>query len=80
MSDLSTVLKEEAENVSRWIDFNKMASYIKEVHLFYKLEYFRCSIQVTGDVLKIAGENRKVEAGKTSKEIEKEKAGISTFM
>lgn len=79
ISDLSIVSKEEAENVSRWIDFNKMASYIKEVHLFYKLEYFRCSIQVTGDVLKIASENHKVEIAKASKEIERKKAGTSTF-
>lgn len=80
ISDLSAMSKEEAtENVSRWIDFNKMASYIKEMHLYYKLEYFRCSVQVIGDVLKIASENHKVEAAKVSKEIGKEKAGTSTF-
>jgi len=68
--------KEEAmKDVSRWIDFNKIASYVMEVHLFYKLEYFQCSIQVTDDVLKVAGENHKAETTKASKETGKKKAG-----
>lgn len=81
ISDLATMSKEEAtENISRWIDFNKMAPYITEVHLFYKLEYFQCSIQVTGDVLKIASESHKAETAKTaSKEIAKEKTSTLTF-
>lgn len=77
LSDLPIDLsKEEAtENVSRWIDFNKMASYITEVHLFYKLEHFQCSIQVSSDI-KLASENHKAKSAKAaSKEIEKEKAG-----
>lgn len=81
LSDLPTISKEEAtENVSQWIDFNKMASYIMEAHLFYKLEYFQCSIQVTDDVLKIASENNNAEVAKAAaKEIGKEKTGTSAF-
>ncbi|KYM85688.1 Calpain-7-like protein [Atta colombica] len=77
-SDLPTASKEEAkEDVNRWIDFNKLASYVTEVYLFYKLEYFQQSIQVTDDVLKIASENHnKSETAKAAsiKETEKEKA------
>ncbi|XP_036143417.1 uncharacterized protein LOC105838621, partial [Monomorium pharaonis] len=75
--DLPITSKEEAtEDINRWIDFNKMASYVTDVHLFYKLEYFQCSIQVTGDTLKINNENRKAEVPKAStKEIKKEKTG-----
>ncbi|XP_011702486.1 PREDICTED: androglobin-like isoform X2 [Wasmannia auropunctata] len=74
-SDLPTMSKEEAtENVNRWIDFNKMASYVTEMHLFYKLEHFQYSSQVTSDVLKIANESYKAEAAKVaSKETGKEK-------
>jgi len=79
-SDLPTASKEEAkEDVNRWIDFNKLASYVTEVYLFYKLEYFQQSIQVTDDVLKIASENHnKSETANAAsiKETEKEKAGI----
>jgi len=72
--------KEEAmEDVSRWIDFNKIASYMMEVHLFYKLEYFQCSIQITGDVLKIVDKNHKAETTKASKETGKKKAGTLAF-
>ncbi|KAG5317869.1 ADGB protein, partial [Pseudoatta argentina] len=77
ISDLPTASKEEAEeDVNRWIDFNKIASYMTEVHLFYKLEYFQQSIQVTDDVLKIASENHnKSETAKAAsiKETRKEK-------
>ncbi|CAL1678749.1 unnamed protein product [Lasius platythorax] len=67
----STTKEEATEDVSRWIDFNMMAPHVTEVHLFYKLEYLRCSIQVTGDMLKTINGNRKV-----TKEVEKEKADI----
>ncbi|XP_072762884.1 androglobin [Anoplolepis gracilipes] len=68
-SDSSTTMKEEAtEDVSRWIDFNIMAPHITEVHLFYKLEYLRCTIQATGNMLKTTHWNRKAET-----KIEKEK-------
>ncbi|XP_071557569.1 androglobin [Temnothorax nylanderi] len=79
ISDLPTMSKEVAtENASQWIDFNKMASYVTEVHLFYKLEYFQCSIEITGNALKKTNENHKAEAVKAvSKEIGKEKAGTS---
>ncbi|KYN15826.1 Calpain-7-like protein [Trachymyrmex cornetzi] len=78
ISDLPTASKEEAkEDVNRWIDFNKIASYVTEVYLFYKLEYFQQSIRVT-DILKIASENHKSETAKAAsiKETEKEKADI----
>lgn len=65
--------KEEATgDVSRWIDFNKMASYVTEVHLFYKLEYFQCSIQVTGDTVKTINETRRAA---DAKETKREKRG-----
>lgn len=62
--------KEAVEDVSRWIDFNMMAAHITEVYLFYKLEYLRCVIQVTGDMLKTTHENRKA-----TNKVEKEKTG-----
>lgn len=69
----SIVAKEEATgDVSRWIDFNKVAPYVKEVHLFYKPEYFQCSIRVMGDMVKTLNENRKVT---DAKEMKKEKRG-----
>lgn len=83
ISDLPTTSKEEAtEDVNRWIDFNKMASYVTEVYLFYKLEYFQQSIQVTGNVLRITSENHKSEAGKAAsiKETGKEKEGILSLL
>ncbi|KYN44433.1 Calpain-7-like protein [Trachymyrmex septentrionalis] len=82
ISDLPTASEEEAkEDDNRWIDFNKIASYVKEVYLFYKLEYFQQSIQVTDDVFKIAGENHKPETVKAAsiKEIEKEKAKATSI-
>ncbi|XP_039312608.1 uncharacterized protein LOC105201378 [Solenopsis invicta] len=76
--DLPTTSKEEAtEDVSRWLDFNKMALCVKEVHLFYKLEYFQYSVQITGDILKTANDSRKTE---TAREIGKEKTGTSAFI
>ncbi|XP_050461699.1 uncharacterized protein LOC126856844 [Cataglyphis hispanica] len=65
--------KEAVEDVSRWIDFNMMAPHITEVYLFYKLEYLRCAIQVTGDMLKTSHENRKA-----TNKVEKEKTEIYT--
>lgn len=81
-SDLPTMsIEEVTEDVSRWIDFNKMAPYVMEVHLFYKLEYFQCSIQVTGDVLKIASESHKAETAEaTSKEIGKERTSTLALL
>ncbi|RLU20236.1 hypothetical protein DMN91_006843 [Ooceraea biroi] len=35
--DSFTTKEEVTENISRWIDFNKLAPHITEVHLFYKL-------------------------------------------
>lgn len=73
--DLFTTTKEKTTgNVSRWIDFNMMAPYVTEIHLFYKLKYFRCTIQVMGDILKTTHGNRKA-----MNKVEKEKTGNSVL-
>ncbi|KAL6254662.1 hypothetical protein P5V15_013969 [Pogonomyrmex californicus] len=71
--DSPATSKEEAteDDVSRWIDFNKMATYITEVHLFYKLEYFQCSIQVAGNMLEITNKDYKTTS---TENIKKDKA------
>nr|XP_012224984.1 PREDICTED: uncharacterized protein LOC105673728 [Linepithema humile] len=67
--DVFIAMKEEAAgDVSRWVDFNKIASYVIEVHLFYKLQYFQHSIQVTDNMLKATSENHKAAATKEIKE------------
>lgn len=64
---------------SRWIDFNKMSSYVTEAHLFYKLEYFECSVQLTSNnnnnVSRTINENRKAAITREIK-----KAGISLYL
>jgi beta-lactamase regulating signal transducer with metallopeptidase domain len=69
---LNTAEAETAEDISQWIDLINLAPYITKAYLFYKLEYFQCSIQVTGDIVKTASEERKTIA---TKEIKKEKEG-----
>ncbi|KYM98476.1 Calpain-7-like protein [Cyphomyrmex costatus] len=79
ISDLPTASKEKAtEDVNRWIDFNKMTSYVTEVYLFYKLEYFQQSIQVTDD-LRVANENHKSEAAKAASIKETGKETTDTY-
>lgn len=68
----TTMMNEETGDVSRWIDFHKLAPYVTEVHIFYKLENFQWSIQVTGDVIKTINEDHKAI---DTKEIKKEKRG-----
>lgn len=72
--DVFIAMKEEAAgDVSRWVDFNKIASYVIEVHLFYKLQYFQHSIQITDNTLKAISEmNHKAT---TTKEIKKKTRG-----
>lgn len=69
----TTIRNEETGDVSRWIDFNKMAPYVTEVHLFYKLEYFQCSAQITNKTIKLDNKDRKAAGTNESK---KEKRGI----
>lgn len=77
--DPSITKKEEStEDFGEWIDFIKLAPYVIEVHLFYKLEYFQCSIQVIGDNILKMDKDRK--AVKDTKEVKKEKEGIITYM
>lgn len=73
-SDSFTTKEETTGNVSRWIDFNMMAPHITEIQLFYKLKYFRCTIQIIGDMLKTTLRNRKA-----MNKVEKEKTGNSVF-
>jgi len=72
---LNTTKEETTEDISQWIDLIKLAPYITKAYLFYKLEYFQCSIQITGDILKNASEERKA----IRKEIKKEKEGVISF-
>lgn len=66
--DIFIARKEEAAgDVSRWVDFNKIASYVIEVHLFYKLQYFQHSVRVTDNMLKATSGNRKTAAAKETK-------------
>ncbi|KAK9306199.1 hypothetical protein QLX08_003085 [Tetragonisca angustula] len=38
---------ESSEDISFWADFNKMEPYVKDVHFFYKLDYFRYSAKLS---------------------------------
>ncbi|KAK1117459.1 hypothetical protein K0M31_016663 [Melipona bicolor] len=38
---------ESPEGVSFWADFNKMEPYVKDVHFFYKLDYFRYTVKLS---------------------------------
>ena len=40
-------LKEQEKTSSFWADFNKMEPYVKDVHFFYKLDYFRYSVKLS---------------------------------
>jgi len=64
---VNTAKEETAEDISQWIDLINLAPYITEAYLFYKVEYFQCSIQVTGNILKTTRQERKA--------IRKEKEG-----
>lgn len=64
----TTTKNEETGDVSLWVDFNKMAPYVTEVHLFYKLEYFQCSAQITNETIGLDKEDDETVANKSRKE------------
>ncbi|XP_014481753.1 PREDICTED: androglobin-like [Dinoponera quadriceps] len=47
-----------------------MAPYVTEVHLFYKLEYFQCSFQVTNETIKFNNKDKATVANERRKEKE----------
>lgn len=73
----TTTTDEETGDISQWVDFNKMAPYVTEVHLFYKLEYFQCSVRVTNETLML---NKKDHKTTVANERKKGKEGISSCL
>lgn len=58
---------EMLEDISFWADFNKMEPYIKDVHFFYKLDYFEYSTKLSDRFVLKQPVDQKSEMKKDSK-------------
>ncbi|XP_076168802.1 androglobin [Ptiloglossa arizonensis] len=43
----SQKLENPSVDISFWVDFNKMEPYVKEIHFFYKLDYFQYTARIS---------------------------------
>lgn len=56
-----------SEDISFWADFNKMEPYVKDVHFFYKLDYFQYSMKLSDRFASKQPNDEKSETKKESK-------------
>ncbi|XP_078046835.1 androglobin [Augochlora pura] len=54
-------------DISFWADFNKLEPYIRDVHFFYKLDYFEYTARISDRFQGIEGKTQKSESKKSGK-------------
>ncbi|XP_076630447.1 androglobin [Colletes latitarsis] len=54
-------------DISFWVDFNKMEPYVKEVHFFYKLDYFQYTAKISDHLIGRRLSDQRSETKKGSK-------------
>ncbi|XP_076223011.1 androglobin [Nomia melanderi] len=63
-------------DITFWADFNKMGPYVKDVHFFYKLDYFQYTARVSDRFTVKDSHDKKIDSKKSSKKGSREHSPV----